>query len=433
MFTDVTFYRLPGEEFALRRENLLSKIPENTVTVLFAGKAPIASLDEAYPFLPNRNFFYLCGIEQEESVLVLIKRASNRVPDADPDDLSAPKALAPELLSRTEVRLYIYPREPEKEKWTGRRLSVEEAQEISGISDVRELSVYESDLDELIESGLSIAWDETDHSHMHAALEKKSAQTEQFDEVIDISSVVTLLRMVKSPREIEAITRAVQVTEEALAVMKEQLHPGITEREVYAILESEMIRRGSFFQGFKTIVAGGENTLCLHYPTPTATIEDGQMLQIDMGARAAGYSADISRAYAVSGDGTRDRRQQALFDLICECKRTALEAIRPGATLADVHEATKRTAAAGLRHMGLIPPAEPDPAEAVKKYYWHNTLHHLGLDVHDVCDREMPFVPGMVFAVEPGIYIPEWGFGFRVEDDVLVTEDGSEYLSHPQR
>ena len=154
------------------------------------------------------------------------------------------------------------------------------------------------------------------------------------------------------------------------------------------------------------------------------------MLQIDCGARAGGYCSDISRAYAVNGK--RNDRQQALFELIQECKKTALSAIHPGATIESVNNETRKTAAAGLRSLGVIGSSEADALSSCKRYYWHNTLHHMGLDVHDVCDREMVFVPGMVFAVEPGIYIPEWGFGFRVEDDVLVTDDGSEYLSTPQ-
>ncbi|MBR2751884.1 MAG: aminopeptidase P N-terminal domain-containing protein [Clostridiales bacterium] len=410
MFTDVTFYQLPSSEFSIRREKIFARLPNNTVAVLFAGKAPVASLDESYPFLPNRNFFYLSGIEQEESVLLLIKSGGVG-----------------------QSRLYLYPREPEKEKWTGRRLAYEEASEISGISDVRELSAYERDLDELLGSDINFAWDESDMSHQRYSLEQTLAKTDRFDSVTEISSFLTQLRMLKSPREQEAITRAIQVTEESLEVLLPQLRPGISEREVYAILESEMIRRGSFFQGFKTIVAGGENTLCLHYPTPVAMIQGGQMIQIDLGARAAGYSADISRAYTANTDGIRNSRQQALFELICECKETALKTIRPGSTIAKVNEETRKTAASGLRDLGVIPRSEKDPLEAVKKYYWHNTLHHLGLDVHDVCDREAAFAADMVFAVEPGIYIPEWGFGFRVEDDVLVTADGSRYLSHPQK
>ncbi|MBR3033365.1 MAG: aminopeptidase P family protein [Clostridiales bacterium] len=409
MFTDVSSYRLPQSEYISRRNMLSSKVEANTAVVLFGGHAPVASLDEAYPFLPNRTFFYFCGIEQEDSVLILLK-------EGEKDLLSA--------------RLYIYPREPEKEKWTGRRLSKEAASEISGISDIRLLEDLKKDIGEILDSGMVIAWDETDNSHARAYLEQELAKTDRFDTATDISASVTLLRMVKSPLEVEAIRTAIRVTEEALEVLEQNLRPDMRECEATAILEGEYIRRGSLFQSFPTIAAGGENTLCLHYPTPKALIPDGAMLQIDTGARAGGYCSDISRAYAVNGK--RDSRQQALFELICECKKTALAAIHPGATIESVNIETRKTAAAGLRELGVISKSEPDALAVCKNYYWHNTLHHMGLDVHDVCDREMVFVPGMVFAVEPGIYIPEWGFGFRVEDDVIVTANGSEYLSHPQ-
>ena len=409
MFTDVTNYSIPSSEYVHRRNNLALKLEQNTAVILFAGRAPSASLDESYPFLPNRTFFYFCGIEQEESVLMLIK-----------SDAKEP----------VKARLYIYPREPEKEKWTGKRLSPQEASEISGISDIRMLDSLKYDVDEILSGSMKIAWDETDHSHERARLEQELARTDRFDSTTDISGFVTLLRMVKSPLEIEAIRKAVKVTEESLRILEENLRPGMRECEVLAILECEMVKRGSLFQSFSTIVAGGKNTLCLHYPTPKDIVSDGEMLQIDTGARAGGYCSDISRAYAVNGK--RDGRQQALFELITECKKTALSAIHSGATIESVNNETRKTAAAGLRELGVIGKSEPDALSACKRYYWHNTLHHMGLDVHDVCDRDMIFVPGMVFAVEPGIYIPEWGFGFRVEDDVLLTENGAEYLSIPQ-
>lgn len=409
MFTDVSHYAIDTSEYINRRNMLSAKVGANTAVILFAGHAPVASLDECYPFLANRTFYYFCGIEQEDSVLILTKEGEK--------DLFTP-------------RLYIYPREPEKEKWTGKRLSTEEASQISGIKDVRILDQLKSDIDDIISRGMIIAWDESDNSHARAHLEQELAKTDRFDSATDISGSVTLLRVIKSPAEVDAIRTAIRVTEECLEVLEQNLRPGMRECEATAILEGEMIKRGSLFQSFSTIAAGGENTLCLHYPTPKALIPDGAMLQIDTGARAGGYCSDISRAYAVNGK--RDSRQQALFELICECKKTALSAIHPGATIESVNIETRKTAAAGLRELGVISKSEPDALAVCKNYYWHNTLHHMGLDVHDVCDREMVFVPGMVFAVEPGIYIPEWGFGFRVEDDVYLGEDGAKYLSHPQ-
>lgn len=416
MITNVTHYRLPNTEYINRRLSLSSKIEKNTAVILFAGRAPMASLDDAYPFLPNRNFFYYSGIEQEESILLLIKH------DTGSSALDAQDFF--------EERLYIHAREPEKEKWTGHRLSAEEASSLSGISDVRLLSQVEHDLDELLDNEVRIAWDESDASPIRTHFEQILAKSDQFDSAMDISGFATLQRIIKSPEEIKAISAAIAVTTESLDVLREALHPGMTENEARAILECEMMKRGSLFHAFPTIAAGGKNTLCLHYPTPTEVIADGEMLQIDCGARAGGYCADISHAYAINGK--RDGRQQALFELILECKKAALDAIRPGSTIAKVNDATRKVAAAGLRDLGVIPHSCKDALAESKKYYWHNTLHYLGLDVHDVGDREMVFVPNMVFAVEPGIYIPEWGFGFRVEDDVLVTAKGSTYLSTPQ-
>ncbi|HOO61791.1 MAG TPA: Xaa-Pro peptidase family protein [Bacillota bacterium] len=419
MISDVRGFTLPSSVFASHRERLMHLIPDDSVAIFFAGRAPVMSEDDSYRFFCNRNFYYLTGIEAEESALTIRKQGGAFV-----------------------ATLYIFPRDPSREKWTGRRLSPDEASSISGIDvdNIALLPSLEADILAIVDdASVNIAYDARNPAPQAALLSRLVHEHGQEARLLDVSEHLTSLRMVKSPEEVDAIRMAIRVTEEAIDVMREKLAPGVTEAELYATLQYEMTRRGCLIPGFDTITAGGENTLCLHYPNPMGTVKAGDMLQIDVGARAAGYSADISRAFPVDGSWTK--KQALIRDAVMDCKAVALAAIHPGATMKDVHTATRACAAKHLAAMGLITKVSVDSVasekstssaysdEDISRYYWHNTGHHLGLDVHDVSHRDKPLEAGNVLAIEPGIYVEEWGFGFRIEDDILVTKNGSVYLS----
>jgi Xaa-Pro aminopeptidase len=250
-------------------------------------------------------------------------------------------------------------------------------------------------------------------------------------EPLDISNIFTEMRLVKSDEEIDSIIEAAKVTEEALAEMKKLIMPGVSEYELYAKLEYEMTKRSSMLFAFETIVSCGKNAFYLHHSDPERSgdgiAQEGSFVQVDVGARVNGYCADISRVYFVGRPGSDDDRRVKLLSLIQELRKAAFGFIAPGRTFAELNSQMYDIAGKWLAEQGLI--NDNFSKDDVLSYYWHNTSHFLGLDVHDVGSRDSVFACGNCLAVEPGVYIPEWGIGFRIEDDVVLTTDGCRLLS----
>lgn len=404
MMNDVREYKLPASFFAGNREKLMARLPERVLAVAFAGRAVPMSADQEYPFFANRNFYYLTGIEQEESALVVVRTGE-------------------------EIRtiLFIQTADAIRERWTGRRLRRDEASELSGIDDVRFLPLMEDFLKPYM----------SDHSYPVALaegaafgpakdFEKQILSLSKEREVISLEKILTAMRMFKEPSEVEMIRKAIELTDEAIREAAARIVTDVTELDLTTAFDYALARRGCLLPAFTSIFAAGENALCLHHMKPSGKAGRGDLIQIDVGGRVAGLCADISRVFPASGSFSPE--QKALYAAVRACQETAFRYIRPGGTLAGMNAECRITARAELEKMGVMNagnPAEDD----VGLYYWHSASHHMGHDVHDVCIREMPFEPGMVLTVEPGIYIPERGIGFRIEDDVLVTENGCEILS----
>jgi Xaa-Pro aminopeptidase len=194
------------------------------------------------------------------------------------------------------------------------------------------------------------------------------------------------------------------------------------EYELAAAFRHAIALEGCLEPAFPSIVATGRNAFFLHYDKPIARIEDGDLVQIDVGATYGGLNADISRS--IPANGRFSPRQRELYALVLRCQEAAFTALRPGVTIRDVNEASREAAYLGLRDLGVL-----ERRDQIDDYFWHGVSHHLGLDVHDVGNRAVPIACGMVFTVEPGVYVPEWGMGIRIEDDALVTEDGCIDLS----
>lgn len=404
MKNDIRSVRLPVDFFAGNRRKLSAKLPDNCLAVLFAGKAPVMSADMDYPFFADRNFYYLTGIEQEESVLVLRKEGGN-----------------------TSESLFIQTKDPLRERWTGRRLSQEDASTLSGIDSIRYVTGLEDYLKPFLsDHSIPIALEEGVKYGPAKEFEKSMRSISSERERISLGPILARIRMKKEPVEIECIESAIALTLEAMEEMRAHVRPGVTELELYTTFDHALARRGCLANAFSSIFAAGRNTLCLHYPVPLDTVEDGDLIQVDVGGRVAGLCADISRVYPANGRFTE--RQADLYAAVRACQESAFRTIRPGVYLSEINDAAKNTAQEELTRMGVIPGDTPADAD-VTSYYWHNVSHHMGHDVHDVCIRELPLEEGMVITVEPGIYIEKWGFGFRIEDDVLVTKDGCRVLS----
>ena len=392
-----------------KRIELMSRLPVGAAVILFSGSSRPMSQDTDYRFLPDRNFYYLTGLEFENGRLIIVNKG----------DTTVTKLFAP---GKDEM----------VERWHGKRMSFEKISEISGIpvECIFKTEDFDEALYDIEKMGYKLASDGT------SIMPETKAFLASDKNVEDIGAIITSMRMIKSPEEVDAIRKAAVITEAALLEMKEHIRPGVTEVELYTSLEYGMSKRGSLIPAFTTITAIGENSFYLHHGDPEGfdgiKAKSGDHIQIDVGARVDGYCADISRVYFVGGKASEgeanEEKRFKLLSLIQELRANAWKFIKPGETFTTLNDAMHKILGEWLIENGLID-NNPATKDDIKKYYWHNTSHHLGLDVHDISDREKPFLPGNCLAVEPGVYIPEWNVGFRIEDDVVVTTGGCELIS----
>ncbi|MCQ2505202.1 MAG: Xaa-Pro peptidase family protein [Saccharofermentans sp.] len=390
--------------FKENRDSFSDRLPEGAAVFIFAGVSRQMTQDSDYRFLPDRNFYYLTGIEVPSCKLIILKKED-----------------------KVRTMLFVPPKDDMTERWHGKRKTHAEYHEISAIAE--EDIFTDGDFDdkkyEVFKGGYKVAYDGTSVSDENRRFMKAE------EAVLDVGEILTRMRMVKKPCEVEAIRQAARITEDALADMKKSIREGVCEFELFTELEYHMARRGTLIPAFETIVAINDNAFYLHHSDPEGKdgplVTNGGQIQIDVGARVDGYCADISRVYFTGAEqGDSDRRYK-LYELIKNLRREALAFIKPGVTFASLNEHIREIVAAWLKENNLL--EEAATGDDAKRYYWHNTGHHLGLDVHDISLRELPFEAGNCLAIEPGVYIPEWHVGFRIEDDVIVTEDGCEYIS----
>lgn len=432
------------QEYTKRRSIFLHKMKNNSVAVLFSGTPIKASADECYPFEVNRNFYYLTGIQQAESMLVFVKSAGN-----------------------VNIYLFIEEVDPYRVKWTGKMLSFAEASEISGVKDILPTKHFQAKLQLFLdgqrnaygrieniyldlESGLYIANEKTTKDYAFELSRKYPGLV-----CLDAYKMIVEERMIKSSAEIEEIRQSIQVTQLGLEAIMKKLKPGLYEYQISSLFRYTVANFNHSGLAFPTICAGGENATILHYPTPDGLLKANTLLLLDLGAEKNLYRADISRTYPVSG--TFKGREKEIYEMVLHCNKAVANFVRPGITLADVHnfsfeflkselisrgyisaETIRKEADKEIEARELIAPlteAEKEDIykgkmhDAVYKYYYHNVTHHLGLDTHDASFRDMKFEPGMVITDEPGLYFAEYGIGVRIEDDLLVLENGAEVLS----
>lgn len=401
MISDARRLTLPADFFLGNRNKLLEQLPEPCFVIVYAGNTVAMSSDTDYRYSVNRNFYYLTGIQQSGSVLIMRKTSG-----------------------KTEHKLYIHPNDPTRERWNGKLMTPDEARSISLAEEICWLPALEDKFSDMLnQEGETCCIDYSHHRPEVMALRDRIMEKSKSINAMDISSHLTRMRMVKQSCEIEMIKSAIDLTGTALFATAKKMSEPISELYLYAHLDYEMAKQGCLIPAFTTIVAGGANTLCLHHIEPEhRLIERDTLVQIDIGGIAGGYSADISRVFPVGGRFSD--RQKLLYDIVRACQKRAFLSIRPGACLADINRDVSDLATKLLRDAGVL-----HQDQDISAYVWHNSAHHLGLDVHDVSFRYEPLCENNVLAVEPGIYIPEWGFGFRIEDDVLVTADGCRLLS----
>ena len=394
--------------YKFNRDNLLDKIKDNSIVILFAGKAIQKTGDQTYPFTPNRNFYYLTGIKEEDHILVMTK-----------------------INGVKSSKLYIKDIDLEMEKWVGKSIRKEEAEEIAAVDEVKFKSQFDGDIHGMITMKEEI--------NLYLDLERMSANREgtishRFANEIttkypqvrinNVYSKIGELRLKKSQEEVDKIKKAIEITKSGIEKLMSEARVGMKEYEIEAYFDFNCKVKGATGLAFTTIAAAGENATTLHYVDNNCELKENDLILFDLGAEYNCYNADISRTFPVNGKFTE--RQKEVYNAVLRVNEEIINLIKPGMKYKDVNEKATELIAEECIKLGLI----KDKSE-VRKYYYHSIGHSLGMDTHDIetPHRDIIFEPGVVFTVEPGIYIAEEGIGIRIEDDILVTEDGVINLS----
>lgn len=382
--------------FIRNRSKLAEMMTRDSILVVEAGVEKNRTADQFYPFRPDSNFYYLTGESRPGSVLVFY-------PD-HPDEA-------------LREQLFIRKPDEKSELWTGSVLSQDETSGISGISQVRWLHEKEEIINIML-PGASLLYAEKE------VLDAASWKG------LSILPLMEKLRCRKEPEEIEQIKRAVEITRSAFYRVLDMLKPGVMEYQVEAELIGEFTALGAQGHAFEPIIASGRNALVLHYIKNRGVCRDRELLLMDFGAEVNNYAADCSRTLPVNGRFTP--RQRELYDATLHVFREASKRMIPGKLMSEFHREVGEIWAEEHIKLGLYSRDElnksKDNDSLWKKYFMHGTSHSLGLDVHDLFNRNLVFEPGMVFTCEPGIYVAEEGIGIRLENDLVITENGVEDL-----
>lgn len=394
--------------YSEHRSALMNKIDNNSIVILFAGNAPKKTGDEVYKFTPDRNFYYLTGVS-EESHIVVLSKFNNEVNE----------------------KLFLKEIDLEKEMWNGKTLRDSEAKEISGIEDTVYMNEFNGYLNRLLkgaaEANLYIDLDRQSYDEEDSNGTKfVNVFKDKYPHVVikNLSSKITPLRMIKSKEEIEEMQKAIDITRDGIKSLMKNAKAGMKEYELEAYFDFACKTRGVKDLAFRTIAAAGKNATTLHYVENNSEIKNDDLILFDLGAQWNYYSADVTRTFPVGGKFTD--RQKEVYEAVLRVNKAVIEKIKPGVVYRDLNTWATDLIAEECIKLGII-----KEKSEVSRYYWHSIGHNLGLDTHDVepQGRNFVFGEGMVFTVEPGIYIAEEGIGIRIEDDVLVTADGCEVLT----
>lgn len=397
--------------FVENRRRLAALMRRNSVAVLNANDVLPTNADGSLMLVPNSDLFYLAGIEQEESVLVL-----------------APDAFDPGL------REVLFLREPNEllKIWEGHKHPKDEAQRISGIKTVKWLGEFRTVFRQLMCDAERVYLNSNEHKRAAAEVETRDERFVRecqrlfpLHQYHRLARLMHQLRVVKSPAELELIRQAVAITDAGFRRVLKFTRPGVNECEVEAEFAHEFIRRRGKF-AYNPIIASGANACVLHYNQNDQPCKKGDLLLLDVAASYANYNSDLTRTIPVGGRFTR--RQRRVYDAVLRVMRASIAGATVGKLARDWLKESQAMMNEALLQLGLLTSRDikkqTADEPACRKYFMHGLGHPLGLDVHDVGFASQPFAPGWVLTVEPGIYIPKEGFGVRLENDILVTESG---------
>lgn len=389
------------------RKRLYEMMKPASLLVIFSGLEVRKTNDEFYPFYTHRNFLYLTGIEGKELALLAVKDQGGRVTE----------------------KLFLLPPDLMAERWTGRRVKPDEAAEISGIENIGFAGELEGELHRSATCGnyenlyldlyRAAPSDRDTPAHM---LLRRVAADYPYLRVENADALIRRLRLIKQPCEIDAMRKAEGITAEGIRAMMRASRPGMYEYQYKAVWDYVLGQYGPQGPAFPSIISAGKNNFCIHYNSYTGRAQDGDMILNDVGAWHDYMMTDVSRGWPCNGRYTE--KQKLLFNCALATSNHMFEIIKPGMAMRDVDGEIHRYCAERLNEAGAL-----DDVRNVSKLMWHGGAHHVGFDVHDVVATPEKIGPNMVFCVDVGIYHEEWGIGFRLEDNCLVTENGCENLS----
>ena len=403
---------IDNQLFIQNREKLVRRMKPRSVAIVHANDIMPTNADGTMRFMQNSNLFWLTGVDQEESIVLL-------APDF-PDE---------------KMREILFLRETNAEiaVWEGHKLTKEEGTQTSGIKNIKWTAEFEKTFYTILAECDHIYLDSNEHIRNASEVETRNARfVKECREKYPLYAYERLfpilqdLRCIKSQIEIDIMQQACNITEKGFRRILEFVEPGVMEYEVEAEYLHEFVRNRSKGFAYEPIIGGGGNSCVLHYLDNNQELKDGDVLLMDVGAEYGNYNSDMTRTIPVNGKFTD--RQRKVYDAVLRVKNAATELLKPGNRIPEYHSEVGKLMEKELLDLGLIDKTDiknEDPDwPAYKKYFMHGTSHHIGLDVHDVASIYKVFEPGMVFTVEPGIYIPEENIGIRIEDDIVITENG---------
>jgi len=417
------------KEYRARRSRIIENMPSHSIAILPSGSEKYRNADAEYPFRQESNFYYLTGFSEPKSLLVLLKRSA----------------------SESQFILFCQSHNPALEVWTGKKVGLDDALEQFGADKAYFFDDLDRIMPELLENtneifyslGRHSDWDARITGWLNTVRAKKKAGGSAPSVFKDLSSTIHESRLFKSAAEIKLMKKVSEISANAHVELIKACKPNMMEYELEALFLYECVRQGCRSMAYPSIVGGGKNACTLHYGANNALLKSSDLVLIDAGGEYQNYAADITRTFPVNGKFTKE--QKVLYQLVLKAQLAAIDLVRPETRWDILQETIVTILVQGLVALGLLKGEVKTliHEKAHQKFYMHGSGHWLGLDVHDAGEYKLEgqyrtLKPGMVLTVEPGIYIADgepsvdkrwWGIGIRIEDDVLVTENGHDVLT----
>ena len=406
------YSKIDSNLFIKNRKNFVNKLEPNSVAFFNSNDIYPISADSVLPFEQHRDIFYLSGIDQEESILVLFPQSNNE---------------------NYKEMLFIRETNDHITQWEGEKLTKNQARDNSGINNVFWTSEFDDSLKILVKEADFVYINTNEHYRQNVETQTREDRfIEKLKTIGGIkfkksNPILQKQRSIKDDIEIELIKKACEITKKGFERVLKFVKPGVWEYEIEAELSHEFLKNRSKRFAYSPIIASGRNSNFLHYVDNNRQCLDGEIVLMDVAAEYANYSSDMTRTIPVNGRFSE--RQKTIYNAVLNVKNEATKLLRPGILWHDYHIEVGKIMTSELLRIKLLDKAdvqnETKKKPAYKKYFSHGTSHHLGLDTHDYCDLKVPFEKNMVLTVEPGIYIKEEDFGIRLEDDVVINSEGN--------